>query len=362
MTLTNNVRKDKTFRGSVPMSGYSAVEVADAQKDPVAYLNRKWYRRIPFGSEKKPLMNLDARSIAILLACPICRAYPGEFHVRGCNYEECPSCHGQLNHCKCREQPEKNLAEDVGLLLKAGYEFLPPMLRIGLGEAHGESVTIEDIQGELTGFIQSGDLDPQKLNQESVAAVLTFLGGKIAMGNPKTLVTFAETLEWALRELLAEENIMAREWNKFRVVPVVPAEGMITAETAESWSIWDGDPAASGVRWGLLSHLDEILGLYPTQNSAFANALEQRAYTSANFTCEPLYCISMTSIFDLLGARGVFRPHAGTLLFAKYDNTQLGAFLGKVKEHMTRRAEELVQQLVQDAVSMASLEMSAEEE
>jgi hypothetical protein len=33
--------------------------------------------------------------------CADCRVTKGEFHVDGCDGEECPGCHGQLITCDC---------------------------------------------------------------------------------------------------------------------------------------------------------------------------------------------------------------------------------------------------------------------
>ena len=33
--------------------------------------------------------------------CRDCKVFKGEFHVSGCDGEECPNCHGQLITCEC---------------------------------------------------------------------------------------------------------------------------------------------------------------------------------------------------------------------------------------------------------------------
>jgi len=35
------------------------------------------------------------------LDCPECAVSEGDYHVTGCDREECPSCHGQLVACAC---------------------------------------------------------------------------------------------------------------------------------------------------------------------------------------------------------------------------------------------------------------------
>lgn len=42
-----------------------------------------------------------------LKPCHDCRVFKGEFHVPGCDVEECPRCHGQLSTCECPvDEPE----------------------------------------------------------------------------------------------------------------------------------------------------------------------------------------------------------------------------------------------------------------
>jgi hypothetical protein len=37
--------------------------------------------------------------------CPDCAAGVGEYHVLGCDVEQCPYCGGQLIFCDCRRKP-----------------------------------------------------------------------------------------------------------------------------------------------------------------------------------------------------------------------------------------------------------------
>jgi hypothetical protein len=37
--------------------------------------------------------------------CPACGAKAGDYHVLGCDVEQCPYCGGQLISCDCRRKP-----------------------------------------------------------------------------------------------------------------------------------------------------------------------------------------------------------------------------------------------------------------
>jgi hypothetical protein len=55
-------------------------------------INGKKYARLPFGKEADAL---DAPH------CGDCAVMVGQFHVPGCDIEECPCCRGQLLSCDC---------------------------------------------------------------------------------------------------------------------------------------------------------------------------------------------------------------------------------------------------------------------
>jgi hypothetical protein len=63
------------------------VKTVDGDFDPIVYGNET-------GVEPEPP---DHR-------CHDCGALPGHYHHNGCDWEECPRCHGQLIGCDC-EQP-----------------------------------------------------------------------------------------------------------------------------------------------------------------------------------------------------------------------------------------------------------------
>ena len=40
--------------------------------------------------------------------CHDCGTPPGGFHHPGCDWEECPACHGQIISCGCLDEPEED--------------------------------------------------------------------------------------------------------------------------------------------------------------------------------------------------------------------------------------------------------------
>jgi len=66
----------------------------DLTFDSAYLLNGAEYRKIPVGSERNP-------ADAYLEKCPVCAAMTGDFHVAGCELEECPRCHELIHECDC---------------------------------------------------------------------------------------------------------------------------------------------------------------------------------------------------------------------------------------------------------------------
>lgn len=58
------------------------------------------YDRIRHGSERY----WGRRKLSTKHVCHDCAALPGQFHVPGCDMEECPSCKGQALACGCAHQ------------------------------------------------------------------------------------------------------------------------------------------------------------------------------------------------------------------------------------------------------------------
>ena len=64
------------------------------------------YRRIPYGDEVRPWPPGPCHDCAVLR---------GQYHVPGCDADECPRCHGQAIGCDCSD-------DDDGRLPQAGPE------------------------------------------------------------------------------------------------------------------------------------------------------------------------------------------------------------------------------------------------
>jgi hypothetical protein len=81
------------FRGKQAASFWPAkLKRSQQQKTYLAHVPRVRYgaeSRRDWGADKKP--------------CHDCFAIKGEFHMPGCDVEECPVCHGQAFGCRCLE-------------------------------------------------------------------------------------------------------------------------------------------------------------------------------------------------------------------------------------------------------------------
>lgn len=67
---------------------------------------------VPYGKETR-----YGRIVSTLRRCHDCGAQPGGFHHLGCDWAECPHCHGQLITCTCPfdEFPDESFDEDEAL-------------------------------------------------------------------------------------------------------------------------------------------------------------------------------------------------------------------------------------------------------
>ena len=81
------------YRG-VPMIEGWPEKIAGAQLIPMFRLNGRTVPRVRYGDEEGD-WGADQH------ACHDCRVIKGEFHVVGCDGEECPECGGQLISCYC---------------------------------------------------------------------------------------------------------------------------------------------------------------------------------------------------------------------------------------------------------------------
>lgn len=81
------------YRG-MPMAEEWPAKIQAAQSVQSRTFNGQPIRRIPYGSEADD-WGADEH------ACHDCGAVKGEFHVPGCDAEECPVGGGQLLSCDC---------------------------------------------------------------------------------------------------------------------------------------------------------------------------------------------------------------------------------------------------------------------
>jgi hypothetical protein len=68
--------------------------IQEAQRQTTYSIGGKLYPRVRYGEE---VDDLEADKIS----CHDCRVIEGEFHVVGCDMEECPACHTQALSCDC---------------------------------------------------------------------------------------------------------------------------------------------------------------------------------------------------------------------------------------------------------------------
>jgi len=92
-------RRYVEHRGVRMAEGWPA-QIEAAQKITRVSIHGVSFPRIPYGGEEDDWE-------AELRPCHDCRVFRDEFHVPGCQVEECPRCHGQLIGCECEvDQPD----------------------------------------------------------------------------------------------------------------------------------------------------------------------------------------------------------------------------------------------------------------
>ena len=75
-------------------------KIRKAQKVTTIRIQGVAMLRVRYGREKQDWK-------AEVRPCSDCAVAKGQFHVAGCDLEECPKCHGQLIGCDCRSKPRK---------------------------------------------------------------------------------------------------------------------------------------------------------------------------------------------------------------------------------------------------------------
>ncbi len=66
----------------------------DLTYDNAYVLDGEEYKKIRVGEERKPIELSSGK-------CPSCLVGRGQCHERGCEFEECPRCHGPICGCDC---------------------------------------------------------------------------------------------------------------------------------------------------------------------------------------------------------------------------------------------------------------------
>ena len=94
-------KKRVVYRGVSMIKGWPE-KIAAAQNIPSFILDGHSVSRISYGAEKNDWG-------AERQPCDDCRVIKGEFHVPGCDIEECPVCHDQLISCECSFEDSSDL-------------------------------------------------------------------------------------------------------------------------------------------------------------------------------------------------------------------------------------------------------------
>jgi hypothetical protein len=87
------------YNGVMMAAGWPE-QIEAAQELSSISVDGKVFKRIAYGSEQGPTIP-DQASPPSGGVCGDCGVLPGQFHVPGCDLEECPQCHVQLISCDC---------------------------------------------------------------------------------------------------------------------------------------------------------------------------------------------------------------------------------------------------------------------
>ncbi len=167
--------EDKKFEfinGIRVAAGWPA-KLIEAQEQTHFEILGKNYKRVPYGSEIS-----DWR--ADEFSCHDCGAIKGQYHVAGCDVEECPKCKGQAIGCECYDEESDNqefsferhkvAAIFEYLKIRPYYEQLCEVAKTILKEALSQrAIKIQSIEGRAKTAESFGrkatkpsEIDPQK--------------------------------------------------------------------------------------------------------------------------------------------------------------------------------------------------------
>lgn len=88
-------KKFVEYRGIRMIEGWPE-KIQQAQADTEYDIGGTFYQRIKYGYEASDWHAKEH-------PCHDCRVIYGEYHVPGCDVEECPACHGQAIGCDCED-------------------------------------------------------------------------------------------------------------------------------------------------------------------------------------------------------------------------------------------------------------------
>jgi hypothetical protein len=94
IAMEDEMAEDPIIYNGVEVTPEWPARIEAAQAEIAYQIGRVWYLRIRYGDEGLPWPPLP---------CHDCAVRRGQYHVPGCDVEECPRCHGQAIACDCVE-------------------------------------------------------------------------------------------------------------------------------------------------------------------------------------------------------------------------------------------------------------------